>query len=349
MMQSGPRACARKSNETGPLRTLKGFLSAETYLGILIIAVLLFLYFAASEFYSLQNIITVLRVFSYVFIAGIGMTMIIITGNIDISFGAVVSVIAIVCAAVSKAGCDLLLFLPAGMLTGAALCGLNAVIMAKFKIPSIVVTLATMQIFYGALLLVIDGAIYDLTAKWTWFSFDAKLFGILPLSVIIAMVLLVLAILFFKYSRFMKKVYAIGNNVQGAKYAGINVDQTLIVIYLISGALLGLSAVTLATNGTRVTCTVGNNFEMLVIAAVIVGGTNAMGGSGKIYGTALGALLLAIVSPALIFLKINTYWTDLFTGLIIVIAVILSAVKNFKLKIREKDQNPNHLAEEKTI
>ena len=77
------------------------------------------------------------------------------------------------------------------------------------------------------------------------------------------------------------------------------------------------------------TCTVGNNLEMTVIAAVVVGGTSATGGSGKIYGSALGALLLAMVSPALTHMGINTYWTDLFTGAIIVLAVITSALRNF--------------------
>ena len=183
------------------------------------------------------------------------------------------------------------------MIVGALLCGINALLMTKFKIPSLVITLATMQIYYGVLLWILEGSIYNLRSNWTWFSFKAIVGNFVPLSVIIAIVLLVVSIFFFKYSKFIKKLYAIGNNKQGARYAGINVEKTMIIVYLISGALLAFTSVILATAGTRVTCTVGNNFEMKVIAAVIVGGTNAMGGSGKIYGTALGALLLAVVSP----------------------------------------------------
>jgi ribose/xylose/arabinose/galactoside ABC-type transport system permease subunit len=316
-------------------------ITAEGFLGILVIAVLIILYFTADGFYSIQNIMTVLRVFSYTFIAAIGMTMIIITGNIDISFGAVLSVIAIVMAAASKIdpSIGILIFLPIGMITGAILCGINALIMAKFKIPSLVITLATMQIYYGVLLWVLEGSIYNLRANWTWFSFEAIIGNFVPLSVVIAVVLLVASIFFFKYSRFSKKLYAIGNNKQGAQYAGINVDRTMIIAYVLSGALLAFSAAILSTSGTRVTCTVGNNFEMRVIAAVIIGGTNAMGGSGKIFGTALGALLLSVVSPALVFLGINTFWTDLFTGLIIVIAVIMSAMR--RLNIRKKIRTTN--------
>lgn len=308
-------------------------LTTEGFLGILIIAILIALYFCAggtSGFYSLQNIMNILRVFSYLFIAGIGMTMIIITGNIDISFGAVISVIAIVMAAISKIdkGINVWMFLPAGIVVGAILCGFNAWMMAKFKIPSMVITLATTQIYYGALLLLLEGSIYNLRSNWTWFTFKANLFGgYVPVSAVMGLVLLIISVLFFKYSKFVKRLYAIGNNKQGAIYAGINVDRTMIIAYVIAGALLGFSATILATQGTRVTCTVGNNLEMKVIAAVVVGGTSAIGGSGNVYGTALGALLLAIISPALTQLGINTYWTDLFTGIIIVAAIVVSGLQ----------------------
>ena len=321
--------------------TKKKSLTAEGFLAILTAAVLVLIYFlggGTSGFYSLQSIMSVLRTFSYLFVASIGMTMIIITGNIDISFGAVVSVIAIVMAAISKLGVPAIVFIPAGMLVGALLCGLNAWLMVKFRIPAMVITLATQQIFYGILLLVLDGSIYNLRSNWTWFSFKFKIGNLIPGYVVIALALLAAAILFFKYSPFIKRLYAIGNNKQGAIYAGINVDKTLVQTYIISGALLGFTASVLATAGDRVTCTVGNNLEMTVIAAVVVGGTSATGGSGKIYGTALGALLLSIVSPALTYIGINTYWTDLFTGAIIVIAVITSALRTFNFSFLHKKQ-----------
>jgi len=321
----------------------KRSITPEGFLGILVVIVLFALYFVAGGtdgFYSLQNIMTVLRVFSYVFIAGIGMTMIIITGNIDISFGAIVSAIAIVMAAVSKIdpSISIWIYLPIGMITGGLLCGFNAFLMAKFKIPSLVITLATMQIYYGVLLWILEGSIYNLRSNWTWLSFKAVIGNFIPASVLFALVLIVVSILFFKYSTFIKKLYAIGNNKQGAIYAGINVDRTMIIAYVIAGALLAFTSVILATSGTRVTCTVGNNLELRVIAAVIVGGTNPMGGSGKIYGTAIGALLLSIVSPALVFTGINTYWTDLFLGCIIVIAIIAAATRRLDFSKKSKSK-----------
>ena len=320
----------------------KKTLTAEGFLAILVLVVMVALYFLAGGtkgFYSLQNIMNVLRTFSYLFIAAIGMTMIIITGNIDISFGGVVSVIAIIMAAVSKLDAPLWVFLPVGIIVGMLLCGLNAFLMVKFRLPSMVITLATQQIFYGVLLLVLDGSIYNLRANWTWFSFKWKIGEIIPVYVVIALGLFLVALWFFKYSPFIKKLYAIGNNKQGAIYSCINVDRTLIVTYMIAGALLAFTATILATNGNRVTCTVGNGLEMTVIACVVVGGTSASGGSGKIYGTALGALLLAMVAPSLTHMGINTYWTDLFTGAIIVLAVMASALRNFNFSAMKKRNN----------
>ena len=317
----------------------KKSLPQEALLAILVLVVMVVIYIfggGTQGFYSLQNIMTVLRTFSYLFVAAIGMTMIIITGNIDISFGAVISVIAVIMAAVSKLKVDIWVFLPIGMIVGMLLCGLNALLMVKFRLPSMVITLATQQIYYGVLLLVLDGSIYNLRANWTWFSFKWKIFEIIPVYVVIALGLFLIALWFFKYSPFIKKLYAIGNNKQGAIYSGINVDRTLIATYMIAGALLAFTATILATNGNRVTCTVGNGLEMTVIACVVVGGTSASGGSGKIYGTALGALLLAMVAPSLTHLGINTYWTDLFTGAIIVLAVMASALRDFDFSALKK-------------
>lgn len=324
----------KKASEKGASTRKARTLTTEGFLSILIVFILVMLYFFAggtNGFFSMQNIVNVMRVFSYLFIAGIGMTMIIITGNIDISFGAVISVIAIVMAAFSKTGAQWYLFMPLGMITGALLCGFNAWMMARFKIPSMVITLATTQIYYGALLLALEGSIYNLRKNWTWIYNKANLFnGRLPLLVLFGLILLVISVLFFRYSRFVKRLYAIGNNRRGATYAGINVNRTMIITYMIAGALLAFSSTLLATSGTRVTCTVGNNVEMKVIAACVVGGTSAVGGSGNVYGTALGALLLAIISPSLTQLGISTNWTDLCTGIIIVAAIIVSALRDMR-------------------
>ncbi len=324
--------------------SIKKFFTAEVYLAMLLAGVLVFLGFATENFFSVRNIMSVLNRYSYILIAAIGMNMIILTGNIDVSAGAVISVVAIVIAMAAKQGATIVMFLPLAIVTGAFLCYINALIVTKFRIPSIVATLATTQIFYGILPIVVEGSIYDLPPAFTWLSFKAKIFGIVPLSVLFMLIIVVVALIFMKYSRFSKKLYAIGNNPQGAKLAGVNVDRTMIVVYVIAGCLFGVAATIIATQGERVTATVGNGMEMNFIAAVIVGGTSIAGGSGKLSGTIVGALLLSIITTALVFLKISSSWTEASSGIIILIAVIVGALKSYKFKRKHRQAGQVRLA-----
>lgn len=310
----------------------KKSLPSELILGLFVAVIFAVLCVVASGFASVNNIMSILNRFSYILIAAIGMNIIMITGNIDVSFGGVISVMCILMAFIGKTGAPIYVFMPAAMICGAILCTINALLITKLKIPAIVATLATTQIYAGALPLVVEGSIYDLPATFTWLAFEAKLFGYVPLSVVMALILLVIALLFMKYSRFFKSLYAIGNNAKGARLAGINVDRTIILTYAIGGALLGIAAAIIGTAGQRVTTTMGAGMEMTFIAAVVVGGTSVTGGSGSILGTAFGALLLSIISPALYYLGISDSWSTAVMGAIIILAVAVGSTKNIRHK-----------------
>lgn len=304
----------------------KKFLTTEFYLLLFVIAILIVLKFAAGDFYSLNNIMSVLNYFSYLLIGAIGMNIIIITSNIDVSAGAIISVVAIVIAFAGKAGAPLAVFLPLGMLTGAALSFLNGIFITKLRIPAIVATLATTQLFAGVLPLVVEGSIYDLPASFTWLAFNAKIFEVVPASVLFAIIVAVIAIIFMKYSRFAKKVYAVGNNQQAAKLSGINVNKVVVMSYVIAGALYGITATLIATAGQRVTTTMASGFEMTLIAAVVLGGTSIAGGSGKIIGTVLGAFILSVITPAMNYMGLSSDWSDAVMGAIILLAVIVGSI-----------------------
>lgn len=307
-------------------------LPSELILGLFVAVIFAVLCVVANGFASVNNIMSILNRFSYILIAAIGMNIIMITGNIDVSFGGVISVMCILMAFIGKTGAPLYVFMPAAMVCGAILCTINALLITKLKIPAIVATLATTQIYAGALPLVVEGSIYDLPASFTWLAFEAKLFGYVPLSVVMALILLVIALLFMKYSRFFKSLYAIGNNAKGARLAGINVDRTIILTYAIGGALLGIAAAIIGTAGQRVTTTMGAGMEMTFIAAVVVGGTSVTGGSGSILGTAFGSLLLSIISPALYYLGISDSWSTAVMGAIIILAVAVGSTENIRHK-----------------
>lgn len=306
------------------------FLTKELFLALFLVIVLIFLRFAAKGFYSINNMMSLLNSFSYILIASIAMNMIILTSNIDVSTGALISVICISIAYVGKMGVPFIGLLIIAMIIGAILSTLNGLFITRLKIPAIVATLATTQIFQGALPLIIDGSIYDLPASFTWLAFDAKIFGIFPGSVLICLIITIAALFFMKYSRFSKKIYAIGNNKESARLSGIAVDKTIVLTYTIAGVLFGISAVIIATAGQRVTTTMGSGLEMTFIAAVVLGGTSTAGGSGKIIGTVIGAFILAMIPSAINYLGISPNWSDAIKGIIIIISVVVSGAKYIK-------------------
>ncbi len=200
----------------------------------------------------------------------------------------------------------------------------------KLKIPSIVATLATTQIFSGAIQIIFKGSIYHLPPSFTYLGFNAKILIFIPLSVLIMLVITIISLIFMKYSRFSKKLYAIGNNPNGARLAGINVDATIIITYIIAVALFGIAATIIATLSQRVTTTMGTGLEMTFIAAVVLGGTSTSGGTGKILGSIIATIILSIISPAINYMGINPDWSDAIMGSIILASVIISAFKFIK-------------------
>jgi len=298
--------------------------STESYLLLFLILLLVMLGIFASDFYSINNLMSTLNYFSYLLIGAIGMNLIIITSNIDVSAGAIVSVVSIAIAFVGKTGVPIYVFLPVGMVVGMVLSLANGLLITKLRIPAMVATLATTQLFNGILPLLVEGSIYDLPASYTALAFKAKLFGIIPASLVMAVVITIIAMLFMKYSRFSKKLYALGNNMQAARLNGINIDKVVIISYVIAGALYAVEATIIATAGQRVTTTMGNGFEMMMIAAVLLGGTSIAGGSGHIYGTVMGALILSIITPAMNYVGLSSDWSDAVIGVIIILAVVVS-------------------------
>ena len=302
-------------------------LETEHYLGLFLLLLLLLLGIFAPDFFTLNNTMSMLNRFSYVLIAAIGMNMIIITSNIDVSAGNLISVVCLAIAALGKLGFGLPVLLPAAIILGAFLSLINALFITQFRIPAIVATLATAQLFSGILPLLVEGSLYDLPPSFTWLAFNAKIFGIIPGSVLIMLIIATLALLFMKYSRFSKKIYATGNDEEAARLSGISVKKVILITYLIAGGLFGICGTIIATASQRVTTTMGSGLEMIFIAAVVLGGTSVAGGSGKILGTVFGAAVLSIIAPAINYLGISSDWSDAIMGAIIIFAVIASALR----------------------
>jgi ribose/xylose/arabinose/galactoside ABC-type transport system permease subunit len=308
-------------------------MSAEIYLGLFFLAMLVLLQIMAPDFFALNNTMSMLNRFSYLLIGAIGMNLIIITSNIDVSAGNQISVVCLFIAALGKLDLGLPVLLPAAMIMGSFLGLVNALFITRFRIPAIVATLATAQLFSGTLPLIVEGSLYVLPPSFTWLAFEARVFGFFPGSTVIMLIITAAAIVFMKYSRFSKKIYAIGNDPEASRLLGINVDRVIVITYIIAGALFGITGTIIATASQRVTTTMGTGLEMTFIACVVLGGTSVAGGSGKIIGTIIGAAILTIIAPAVNYLGISSDWSDAIMGAIIIAAVIVSAL-NLKRRKR---------------
>jgi rhamnose transport system permease protein len=258
-------------------------------------------------------------------VAAAGMTALIVAGGIDISVGSVLAVCAVAGATLAKQGWSLPGVAAAAMLTGAALGAFNGALVAGFGIPPIVATLATMGGLRGFMIWRTGGDwVPDLPPSVRALSVD-HFFG-LPATVWIAALVVAGMGLFLARTRPGRQCYAVGSNARSAQLSGIPVRWVTLRTFVALGALVGLSALLYTSHFTVVQSDAGQGFELQVITAVVVGGTNIFGGQGTVLGSALGVLLLAVISPALTFVQdvthINAAWEPAVQGALILAAVL---------------------------
>jgi ribose/xylose/arabinose/galactoside ABC-type transport system permease subunit len=254
-------------------------------------------------------------------IAAVGMTGLIAAGAIDISVGSILAVCAVVAGLTARSGWPLALVGATTIGTGALLGAVNGGFTAYAGIPAIIVTLGTMGILRGLMTWITEGVwIRNLPASFTALG-EGTWVGI-PYGVWIAAACAVGGGLVLARTRFGRRAYAIGSNARGARLSGIRVSGVLLGLFVLSGALVGLAAMVQASRFTVIQSNTGKGFELQVITAVVVGGTDIFGGRGTVLGSVLGALLLAVVSTALTFLRIPAEWEPTVQGALILLAVV---------------------------
>lgn len=297
-------------------------LSIVFFLGVLGIVLAVF----APGFYNPKNASDILVNISYITIAAIGMTAVILTAQIDISVGAILAACSTVAGLSAKADVPIPLVFLYAIATGAAIGLVNGLLVAYARIPSIIVTLGTLSVIRGVIILVTGGTwIYDLPANFRAVGTGTTL-G-LPNPVWLMLLTLLAGAFVFSHTRWGRSLYAVGSNPAAARLAGINVERTYISVFVLVGALVGLATMAFATRFTTVQSNTGQGFEFLVITAVVVGGTNIFGGSGTAFGSFLGALLVGVTGTALTFLHASAYWEQALQGLFILLAVALDAAR----------------------
>jgi simple sugar transport system permease protein len=309
---------------------LKG---SEFYLLLVIAGLSAVLTFTTENFFSLENLFDVLVSYSFVGILAVGLLVVLISGGIDISFTATATVAQYVMATVitQHGGGWGTAFLLASAI-GIALGILNAVLVHHLRVHSIIITIATLNVFYGVLIFVTRGKwIYNFpdwfASGFSLFDFSANDGAVYSLSLPILVLLVVLAMTGFLMNRTSvgRQIYAMGGNMDAARRMGFRLFRLHLFVYGYMGFLAGIAAVVQA----QIVQTVAPNSivgrELEVVAAVVLGGASLAGGMGTLFGTVLGVALIAVMQNGLILLGVSSYWHKVVIGLVILMSVSITA------------------------
>ncbi|RVT76238.1 ribose ABC transporter permease [Agrobacterium sp. CNPSo 2736] len=289
--------------------------------GLIVVSILMGL--ASDNFFSVNNIMNVLRQVSVVGILAVGMTFVILTGGIDLSVGAVMALVGTLSAGLMvNSGLPASVALPAGLFIGLGIGIFNGALVAWGKMPAIIVTLATMGMARGLGLIYSGG--YPVSGIPSWISwFGVGRVGVVPVPVIIMVVIYAIAWVLLQRTAFGRHVYALGGNELAARLSGVKTQRVKLAVYGISGVTAALAALILTGRLMSGQPNAGVGFELDAIAAVVLGGTAIAGGRGLILGTLIGAVLLGILNNGLNLMGINPYLQDVIKGGIILLAIYI--------------------------
>ena len=317
---------ARNTKPETALSRLFAARSAREYFLLATLAVVLLAVSIGSQgnFWQQSNLTNFFISSAIIAIPAVGMTLVILTGGIDVSVGSMFGLVAATGGWVFEQGYGALPGCVVFVLAGAVFGAINGVIITYGRVAPIIATLGTLSIFRAAVFLMLGNHwITDVPASLTLVLMLDKLW-VVPFGAVMA--LIVMAVFAWFLSRWPtgRHLYAVGNNEEAARLAGINVRRIKLFAYIATGALVGLATPISLGHSPMVQTSTGTGFELTVIAAVVLGGTELTGGRGTILGTLLGTLLVGLVDNGVVLLHIQPFWSGVLLGLIILVSVAFS-------------------------
>lgn len=294
-------------------------LSVAAALGLLMLALAIF----APHFFAIQPLLSRFTAQTPALIVAIGMTLVMVSRQIDISVGAQFGMCAVIAGLLAPHG--LVIAITGAVIAGAIMGLLNGLLVAYLGLPSIVVTLATMVTWQEALRLWQQGKLLNLPVDMQWFGMSQAA-GQMTL-IIFAVAMLAIAAWMLRNVAAGRHVYAVGTDAEAARLAGIDPKRVTFGVFVLIGVLTGLAAVLNTVQSPQVQPTCGDGMEMKVIAACVVGGVAVSGGRGRLWGVFPGLILLANVNPALTHFHVQAYWEKAIQGFVILLAVVADGLR----------------------
>lgn len=272
-------------------------------------------------FLTIENLSSVARQTAVITIIALGMTLVMISGGIDLSVGSVMAFAGICGTMMLQAGMPLFSALLGAIFAGAVWGLLNALLITLMKVSPFIATLGTMGAARGLTLVITNGMpVVNLPKSFGWLG-DGNVLRVVPVPLVLLLALILLTGFILKYTRMGRYAYAIGSNVEAARYAGISINFYLVVFYVFLGALTGLAGMIESSRLMTGQPTAGQGYELSVIAAVVIGGASLSGGEGSASGTVAGAFLIGLISNGSNLLGVSPFWQQVLIGAVIVLAV----------------------------
>ncbi|TIP96232.1 MAG: ABC transporter permease, partial [Mesorhizobium sp.] len=340
-------SASQNSSRSGPRTSSGGFSLAKLLLegrAFLALMVIILVFSMLSPYYfSLGNFLTMASHVAIFGILAVGMLLVILNGGIDLSVGSTLGLSGVIAGflmqGVQLQTLGIVLFPPVWVVVvlvcvlGALVGLVNGVLIAWLKVPAFVATLGMLYVVRGAALLMTNGLTYnDLGGKpelgntgFDWLGFN-RLFGI-PIGVLVMVVIAIIGSIILNRTAFGRWLYASGGNERAAELSGVPVKKVQVSVYMLSGICASVAGLILSSELTSAGPTAGNSYELTAIAAVVIGGAALTGGRGNIRGTLVGAFVIGFLSDGLVIIGVSAYWQTVFTGAVIVLAVLLNAIQ----------------------
>lgn len=298
--------------------------------GLLLLVIVIGL--ANPRYMQERNISDNLAGNAYIAVAALGMTMVIVTGNIDISVGSLVGLLAVISGRLVVAGAPAPLAWLAPLVVGAGFGALIGFLVAYLRIPSIVVTLGMLSIIKGILIIWVQGErVRDMPADY--FLSQMRPLGI-PMPIIIMVVLTIGVALWMRYSATGRAFYALGGNAEAARLSGLSRRRLVMTVFILNGLFVGVASVMVATQFNIIQATPPPALELSVITASVVGGVSILGGTGTAVGSTMATLLLNFIRSAMIFINVSPFWLKAVQGLLILVTVLADLLRRRRQRIR---------------
>ena len=301
-------------------------------IGLTIVVILLAIIFSFinPKFATTTNLLNILTQASYYIILAVGMTFVIAAAGIDLSVGSLLALITVVNFELIKGGLNPSVGVILMFLMGGVFGAFTGYLISYINIPPFIATLGVMVSLRGLALVHSAGKMhYGLPESLTWFG-QGEIFGI-PVPVLISLIFALFGAWLFNRTKFGLHVRSIGGNREAARLAGINVKIIEILVYCFMGLCVALGGLIMIARIDSTQATIGTSMEIHVIAAVIIGGTSLFGGKGTIFGTLLGAILLSMMTNALVIAGVDYFWQLFIMGIIVLIAVTINNFRDRKL------------------